>query len=45
MNGLDGSKTQHGTSSAFFVPQTNTKELIAINNLGYAFFAELYARL
>ena len=41
----DGSKSQHGTSSAFFVPQTNTKKSIAINSLGSAFSAELYAIL
>ena len=29
----DGSESQHGTSSAFFAPQTNTKRLIAINSL------------
>ena len=41
----DGSKSQHGTSSAFFAPQTNTKRSIAINSLGSAFSAELYAIL
>ena len=41
----DGSKSQHGTSSAFFAPQTNTKRSITINSLGSAFSAELYAIL
>ena len=41
----DGSKSQHGTSSGFFAPQTNTKRSIAINSLGSAFSAELYAIL
>ena len=41
----DGSKSQHGTSSAFFVPQTNKKKSIANNNLGSAFSAKLYAIL
>ena len=41
----DGFKSQHGTSSAFFVPQTNTKKSIAINNFGFAISAELYAIL
>ena len=41
----DDSNSQHGISSAFFAPQTNTKKSIAINNLGSAFFAKLYAIL
>ena len=41
----DGTKSQHGTSSAFFPPQTNTKRSIAINSLGSAFSAKLYAIL
>ena len=39
----DGSKSQHDTSSAFFVPQTNTKKSIATKNLGCGFSADLDA--
>ena len=41
----DGYKSQHGTSSAFFVPHTNTKKSIAIDNRGSTFSAKLYAIL
>ena len=41
----DGSKCQHGNSSASIVPQTNTKKSITINDLGSAFSAEFNAIL
>ena len=41
----DGSNSQHGASSAFFAPQTNTKRSKVINSLGSASSAKLYAIL
>ena len=41
----DGSRSQHSTTFAFFVPQTNAKKSIAINTLGSAFSAKFYAIL
>ena len=38
----DGSRGQLGTSSALFVPTSNTKKSIAINNSSSIFPAELY---
>ena len=41
----DGSKGQLGTSSALFVPTSNTKKSIAINSSSSIFTAELYGIL
>ena len=41
----DGSKTQHGTSAAFYVDRFDVKHVIKINNHCSSFSAELYAIL
>ena len=41
----DGSKGQRGTSSALFVPTSNTKKSNAINSSSFIFTAELYGIL
>ena len=41
----DGSKTQHGTSAAFYVDRSDVKHVIKINNHCSSFSAELYAIL